>query len=391
MAMTARWCVWVVAASLVLPSWNADVMADVADPDDDVALVTPQGTYCNYPHRCVGSRCRFDRTNLNAYYPPQCTDCRCIKVPEHPIKPALPSSLIDMRGAPYCDYSTSERYVNKNKYTFTFTVSTGHSGTGFFGQKAMWAHALNMNKSDTPVAVGHEYHPRRYFLAGLQYRSNMCEAAWTFAVEELVPFIESELRDKNSTAYYASGHDLTMGTMHALLTYLGSAARLVRLRRSRRATAQSFYMSAHNGPQSNACIFCVKPYSPLSRCPLRDRAVFKNLTPFQAYLALVDENECQWQSYLFAYPRLPHLTINWSGKLTSDHVVGLAKFVLNIDPNPRENDVNASAVQINHHAGVKKRAALDQKHLDLEYAQYTRILGLSPKDCNEYTCVPMLD
>ncbi|EDQ86092.1 uncharacterized protein MONBRDRAFT_11210 [Monosiga brevicollis MX1] len=331
----------------------------------------PDRFICPFPHRCVGEDCRYKpmmrapalRPMTFSWYPASCDDCRCV---------------------------ADNRYANPHGFSFVFTVSTGHSGTGFLGNEAVWAHALRRPSLEgTPVLVFHERHDRRNMLPNIQQRWNVCDVAWTFVVEDMVPFMEQQLLAKNRSIFFSSGHDMTVGLLPALVSYLGPAVSLVRVRRDRVRVAKSFTISVPLGPEAQRCFFCINPDSLLNRCPWRDRQAFAQLSSFQRFLHASDEMECQWQSLRHSFPHQRTFVLNWTTSISEEEMQALAYFVGELQPlSPSAEDLPLLKwIKNQHHRSRALNTSVPQD-FQVELAQHAQALGVTLTHCNNMTCIP---
>ena len=286
--------------------------------------------------------------------------------------------LVDRRKESFCNYSNVPVFDNPKGYRFTFTVSNGHTGTGFLGMQMTWRKIFQ--KLDPKLLVLHEQEVDRHFVSSLPLREDFCDAALEYVVKRKIPKLLSRMTKQ--TTVFQAGHQVIMGLLPALLHYLGPAVQLVRLRRNRVDTAYSFDHK-NVGPCDGHCVFCPCPLDFNTRCPI-DGEHWGQLSVHEQYLWAVDEVECVWQSIQRQFPAVPSFELDWDQHIATQKMVDLAKF-LKLDMallNPEVLETERAHVHINASVRSNKNMTL-LLALDRHYRD---VVGLA--ECSTFHCVP---
>eukprot|EP00730_Choanoeca_flexa_P004632 TRINITY_DN11754_c0_g2_i1.p2 TRINITY_DN11754_c0_g2~~TRINITY_DN11754_c0_g2_i1.p2 ORF type:complete len:394 (+),score=55.24 TRINITY_DN11754_c0_g2_i1:2244-3425(+) len=348
--------------------------------------------HCICPHRyeCnnCGRGCRVLDLSFKqrcvAGFKPSCTNCKCDADGfAQEARGQRLGKLWDLRSQPICSYDNVPVFNNSNNFKFVFTISNGHTGTGFLGSQKAWLEVFR--RMDPRLLLLHEFEANKSFLTELPSRKDFCEAALSYVVEQKVPRLIRRMQYDQHDVVYQAGHQVLQGILPALLAYLGPAASLVRLRRNRLETAFSFSQKAI-GPCGLKCKWCPCPMDLMTRCPI-DGEHYRQLTTFEKYLWAVDEMECTWQSIRKQFPEVPFHIFEWSKRIQSHHLIDLAAFLnvtMKILPELAETQALTRA---NAHVSEADRKAEQAKWAKLLESdqRYQQIVGLS--NCSKYSCV----
>lgn len=182
------------------------------------------------------------------------------------------------------------------------------------------------------ASVSHEHFTHNRGVAQLVMHPNWCQIAGHYVREYWMPWSTKRLPPRNEAdtrLWFDSGHLAALGLAPAFSSMLGSAVKMVRIRRSRIDLAYSKAVAAagegkNNGPCSPGCTWCHCPIDAATRCiPPGDAWV--RMTPFQRYLWEVDEVECKWTAFRRQFPTIKTLEIDWEEQLRPSHIEALVR------------------------------------------------------------------
>ncbi|KAK4522949.1 hypothetical protein GAYE_PCTG32G0839 [Galdieria yellowstonensis] len=191
--------------------------------------------------------------------------------------------------------------VNSSSFQFSFVFSCGRAGTKHFSKvfgdnNSFVTHQLECNDKPTRELIADFYRPMLQNGSFIQLEQ--------YVINQLIPFMESNLRATGTTKYFYTGHvPFTFGLADYLLRHIKTPVKIIRVRRSRIPLALSLlnmgpeeedpWVNANNVSKYKKR-WLLTPTDPVVKLPCPP-LVWNRLNRFQKYLWVVDDTECRWQ------------------------------------------------------------------------------------------------
>eukprot|EP00043_Microstomoeca_roanoka_P013926 m.137022 g.137022 ORF g.137022 m.137022 type:complete len:396 (-) comp15883_c3_seq1:169-1356(-) len=342
----------------------------------DIHCVCPDEYFCE---GCVYGCHAILKERCIRGFRPACDTCRCEQGASDLISsPAnMLGHLVDRRNQPFCELDIEKHARYAGNHTFVFVVSNGHTGTTFLGQQMNWRKVFGTIPPGYVIA--HEEEASRDVVRALPFDRGYCQRALDYVINEKLPIMERALATRHAHTYFATGHQIILGLLPALVDVLGNHVKFVRLRRDRMDTAFSFAQRG-GGPCSRTCRYCLCPLDDLTRCPVSAKQ-WNQLNEFQQYLWAVDEVECQWQALLRSRPGVEYMELNWTIAITAKDMVRLAEFLQMSHIHSHVTKTEGS----NPHVSPSAAASKPYDQLAAWTLEYSKMLHLP--ECNSFTCI----
>ena len=131
--------------------------------------------------------------------------------------------LHDRRSQPFCNYNaTTLSWIEQHKYTgnysFVFVISNGHTGTTYLGQQSNWMKMFGTKSNFLEqLYVTHEQEASKDAVKDIGWHHDFCDRALDYVAKHKIDKMTSVLRVLDRAIYFASGHQIILGMIPALI------------------------------------------------------------------------------------------------------------------------------------------------------------------------------